>query len=101
MGTWGIFTGFSYNILIENNNCSNSQDEHGIYHSNSGDYPIIRGNTCHHNNGCGIHMNGDISMGDDGIISYALVEGNTIYENGFDGGSGINGDGVSKFHYTE
>jgi parallel beta-helix repeat protein len=89
MGTWGIFTGFSYNILIENNHCSNSQDEHGIYFSNSGDNPVIRGNICHHNNGCGIHMNGDIGEGGDGIISNALVEGNIIYENGNDGGSGI------------
>jgi hypothetical protein len=40
-------------------------------------------------------MNGDISMGGDGIISYALVEDNIIYENGPAGGSGINMDGVT------
>jgi parallel beta-helix repeat protein len=94
MGKWGIFSGFSKNITIENNRCSGSIEEHGIYHSNSADYPTIRYNTCSGNNGCGIHMNGDISMGDDGIISYALVEGNIIYDNGADGGSAINCDGV-------
>jgi hypothetical protein len=40
-------------------------------------------------------MNGDASMGGDGIISNALVEGNVIYENGLGGGSGINMDGVT------
>jgi PKD repeat protein len=46
--------------------------------------------------GCGIHMNGDASMGGDGVISQAVVERNVIYENGaVRGGSGINGDGVS------
>jgi parallel beta-helix repeat protein len=96
MGTWGIFTGFSDNILIENNRCSNSIEQHGIYFSNSGDNPIIRGNICYSNNGCGIHMNGDISMGGDGIISNALVEANIIYDNGDAGGSAINCDGVQN-----
>jgi parallel beta-helix repeat protein len=96
MGRWGIFTGFSENILIENNSCSNSQDEHGIYFSNSGDNPVIKNNSCFNNNSCGIHMNGDISMGGDGIISNALIEGNIIYNNGTAGGSGINCDGVQN-----
>jgi parallel beta-helix repeat protein len=68
--------------------------EHGIYHANSGDYPIIRGNTSHHNAGCGIQMNADLSQGDDGIIHAALVERNVIYENGAGGsGSAINASG--------
>ncbi len=91
----GIFTSFSDHPLIENNE-SYGNHEHGIYHSNSGDYPIIRGNRCHDNDGCGIHMNGDITMGGDGQISHALVEGNIVWENGQKrGGSGINCDGVS------
>lgn len=93
---WGILTGFAENIIIEYNECSNSQIEHGIYFSNSADNPIIRYNKSHHNNACGIHMNGDISLGGDGIISNARVEGNIIYENGTNGGSGINGDGVQN-----
>ncbi len=91
----GIFTSFSDHPLIENNE-SYGNHEHGIYHSNSGDYPIIRGNRCHHNDCCGIHMNGDTNMGGDGLIQHALVEGNVVWENGKrSGGSGINCDGVS------
>ena len=90
----GIFTGFAEWITIEYNECTGSIDEHGIYHSNSGDHPVIRYNSCHHNNGCGIHMNGDQSSGGDGIISDADVYGNIVYENGNAGGSAINCDGV-------
>jgi parallel beta-helix repeat protein len=91
---WGIFTGFTDDITIENNSCSYSEDEHGIYVSNSSDRPIIRNNHSFNNSGCGIHMNGDISMGGDGIISDAIVEGNIIHDNGYGGGSAINMDGV-------
>ncbi len=93
---WGIFTGFTDDIIIENNICSNSEDEHGIYVSNSSDRPIIRNNHSFNNNGCGIHMNGDISMGGDGIISNAVVEGNILHDNGYGGGSAINMDGVQE-----
>ena len=91
---WGIFTGFTDDLTLENNTCSYSEDEHGIYVSNSSDRPIIRNNHSFNNNGCGIHMNGDISMGGDGIISDAIVEGNIIHDNGYGGGSAINMDGV-------
>ena len=94
-GNWGIFTDFSNYLLIENCECYGSKVEHGIYVSNSGDYPTIRGNIIHDNHSCGLHMNGDISMGGDGIISHALVENNKIYNNGVAGGSGINCDGVT------
>jgi hypothetical protein len=95
-GVWGIFTGFVDDLLIENNKTSGSIDEHGIYVSNSGDRPIIRNNESWNNRGNGIHMNGDESQGGDGIISNALVSGNTIYNNGVGGGSGINMDGVQN-----
>jgi parallel beta-helix repeat protein len=91
---WGIFTGFTDDLTIENNTCSFSRDEHGIYVSNSSDRPIIRNNHSYNNNGCGIHMNGDLSMGGDGIISNAVVEGNILHDNGLGGGSAINMDGV-------
>ena len=94
-GTWGIFTAFADYAVIENNLCMYSQQEHGIYFSNSADHPIIRDNICHHNNANGIHMNGDVSMGGDGLITDATVESNIIYENGTAGGSGINCDGVA------
>jgi len=93
-GLTGIFTSFSDHITIQSNE-SHDNREHGIYHSNSGDHPVIRGNGCHHNSGCGIHMNGDANMGGDGVISHALVERNIIWENGRAGGSAINCDGVS------
>ncbi len=93
-GRWGIFTGFVDDLLIENNETFGSIDEHGIYVSNSGDRPVIRGNHSHDNNANGIHMNGDESQGGDGTISDALVENNVIHGNGVAGGSGINMDGV-------
>ncbi|MBK9288906.1 MAG: right-handed parallel beta-helix repeat-containing protein [Flavobacteriales bacterium] len=93
-GKWGILTGFAEHIIIEHNACSGSLDEHGIYFSNSADDPIIRFNHCFDNNANGIHMNGDVSLGGDGVISNAQVYGNTIHGNGTAGGSGINCDGV-------
>jgi parallel beta-helix repeat protein len=93
----GIFLAFCYHPLIQFNQSANN-GEHGIYQSNSGDYPTIRGNILHHNFSAGIHMNGDRNFTPgDGIISFALVEKNVIYENGAPpgGGSGINCDGVS------
>ncbi len=95
-GRWGIFTGFCDDLLIESNHTSNSGDEHGIYVSNSGDRPTIRGNRIWDNRANGIHMNGDVSQGGDGIISGAVVENNIIYGNGLGGGSGINMDGVQS-----
>lgn len=93
---WGIFTGFSNDLLIENNQASYSQIEHGIYVSNSCVRPTIRDNWVFENNACGIHMNGDLSQGGNGLILNALVENNTIYNNGAGGGSGINGDGIQS-----
>jgi len=93
-GRWGIFTGFCDDLLIEANHTSNSGDEHGIYVSNSGDRPTIRGNRIWNNRANGIHMNGDASQGGDGVISGAVVENNIIFGNGAGGGSGINMDGV-------
>jgi hypothetical protein len=87
-------TGFVDDLLIEGNWTSGSVIEHGIYVSNSGDRPIIRRNVVWNNSRNGIHMNGDAEQDGDGIISEAVVEANTIYSNGADGGSGINCDGV-------
>lgn len=101
-GYWGILTGFTDDILIEGNECSRSVQEHGIYFSNSGDRPTIRGNHVWGNRANGIHMNGDIFTGNtslpavDGIISNAIVERNRIHGNGVGGGSGINCDGVQN-----
>ncbi len=95
-GRWGIFTGFTDDILIENNTCSYSGAEHGIYVSNSGDRPVVRNNTCFENNGCGIQLNADLSQGGDGVISNAVIEGNILHDNCYNGGSAINLDGVQE-----
>jgi parallel beta-helix repeat protein len=103
-GVWGIFTGHVNDLLIESNLTSGSIDEHGIYVSNSGDRPVIRNNVIFDNHGSGIHMNGDLSQGGDGIISGAVVSGNKIFNNAIPnsehpslgGGSGINMDGVQN-----
>jgi parallel beta-helix repeat protein len=82
-GSMGIFLAFAYYPTIEYNECSYNAGSHGIYQSNSGDYPTIVGNVLHHNGKCGIHMNGDERYKPgDGLISYALIEDNVIYENG-------------------
>lgn len=98
-GSWGVLSGFSDDLLIEDNEASRSQVEHGIYVSNSGDRPTIRRNHVWGNRANGIHMNGDASLGGDGIISGALVERNVIHDNGTAGGSAINADGVQDSRF--
>ncbi|WP_235292768.1 right-handed parallel beta-helix repeat-containing protein [Portibacter lacus] len=93
-GERGIFTGFTDDITIEYNLCTNSIDEHGIYVSNSSDRPIIRYNECYGNNNIGIHMNGDLSTGEDGIIHDAEIYGNIIHDN--NRAAGINMDGCLR-----
>jgi hypothetical protein len=90
----GIFTAFSNYVLIQGNETDHN-GEHGIYQSNSSVYPTIRANNSHHNASAGIHMNGDISeQPGNGLVQFATVEDNVIWENGGKGGSGINCDGV-------
>jgi parallel beta-helix repeat protein len=91
---WGIFTDFSDHLLIQNNECYGSVMQHGIYVSNSGDWPVVRGNRLHDNAMAGVQLNADASQGGDGIITGALLEDNVIYNNGAAGGGAINLDGV-------
>lgn len=91
---WGIFTDFSDYLLIQNNECYGSVAQHGIYVSNSGDWPVVRGNLLHDNAGAGVQLNADASQGGDGIITGAIIEDNIIFNNGSAGGAGINLDGV-------
>lgn len=91
----GIFTGFTDDILIEYNECLTSDDEHGIYVSNSSDRSIIRYNICYGNNRGGIQINADESIpGGDGISTDPQIYGNVLYHNGYAGGAAINLDGV-------
>jgi MYXO-CTERM domain-containing protein len=94
-GRWGVFSAFCDDLLVEYNEISRSATEHGVYASNSADRPVIRRNTIWGNGMCGVHLNGDISFGGDGVISGAVVEDNVIRDNGLRGGSAINGDGVT------
>jgi parallel beta-helix repeat protein len=100
-GSWGIFASHSDDVLIENNtsaqnnaNPDNNWNHHGIYVSNSAQRPVIRGNTVYGNWGNGIHVNGDASQGGSGVVAGALIEKNKVYDNGKNGGSAINCDGI-------
>jgi parallel beta-helix repeat protein len=90
----GIFFAFVDDVLVKGNE-SYANGEHGVYLSNSGDRFVVSGNRLHGNNNCGLHINGDLESGEDGIISNGLIENNTIYENGEGGCAGINMDGVT------
>ncbi|MBE2213702.1 MAG: right-handed parallel beta-helix repeat-containing protein [Opitutaceae bacterium] len=93
-GRWGIFTGFTDDLLLEFNHCSGSVAEHGIYVSNSSDRAVIRHNRSHHNHGGGIQINADATMGGDGLSSDCRIHDNVIWENGVGGGAAINLDGA-------
>jgi len=87
----GVMSGHINHLTIEDCEAYGGVRSHGLYVSNSGDYPVVRGNRIHNNVKCGLHMNGDPEMGGDGVISFALVENNRIWENGKPaGGSAIN-----------
>lgn len=94
-GLTGIFTAFVDDVRIEGNE-SFANGEHGIYVSNSGDRPLIRQNLVYDNAASGIHMNGDLGQGGDGVISRAKVDRNVLFGNGRAGGSAINMDGVDR-----
>lgn len=91
-GMWGIFSGYSDYIVIENNVTTRSHNEHGIYVSSATDHPVIRENQVWGNRVNGIHLNSGTGQ----LVTGALVERNTIFDNGAGGGSGINADGLQK-----
>jgi len=101
-GVWGIFTNHANNFKATSNTIIGPAKQHGIYHSNSGDNVILNANFIQNFNGCGIHMNGDKSMGGakgvkgDGIISNVEISNNYLSGNGLVGGSAINLDGVTQ-----
>lgn len=96
-GTWGIFTDYSDDLVLEGNECHDSGNEHGIYFSNSGDRVIIRGNYCHDNNSSGIQINSDPAQQvpawgtrGDGITVDSIIENNFCENNGAGGAAGLN-----------
>ncbi|HVK67971.1 MAG TPA: right-handed parallel beta-helix repeat-containing protein [Polyangium sp.] len=103
-GRWGIFASFTDDLVVEDNACSRSRAEHGIYASNSADRPIVRRNLIWGNRRAGIQLNGDNNLDSpdyrarggvvDGIISGAVLEDNLLVDNGAGGAAAINLDGV-------
>jgi hypothetical protein len=90
--TWGVQTCLADHITVEDCELHSSSTQHGIYFSTT-DYPAARNNLIYNNPRCGIHMNGDLSEGGDGMITGAIIVGNIIHDCGWDGGAGINMDG--------
>jgi len=90
-----IMAGHSDYMILENNVAFGSKRSHGIYVANSASHGIIRGNRSYSNAKCGIHMNGDLSCGPDGLMHDWTVERNVVYDNALvTGGGAINCDGV-------
>jgi hypothetical protein len=89
-GTWGVFSDFSNDTLVEDNETFGSGREHGIYLSNSCDRAIIRRNISHDNAAGGIQINADPSFDGDGISSDNIIDSNIVYNNGRIGGAAIN-----------
>ncbi len=80
---------------ISGSGASGSTRSHGIYLANAGsDGTTIRGNSIFGagpSESNGIHVNGDLSVGGDGVVSGLVVEANTIHHNAQ---NGLNFDGV-------
>ncbi|MFK5892815.1 MAG: right-handed parallel beta-helix repeat-containing protein [Pseudomonadota bacterium] len=93
---WGIFTGFCSNLIIKHNVTAQSVKQHGIYVSNTSKNISIYDNVSYSNNGAGIQLNADKSMGGIGLITNASIYNNLIYYNGRGGGAAINLDGVQN-----
>jgi parallel beta-helix repeat protein len=90
-GGEGMYLSEVADSLIENNTIVNAGD-HGIYLANAGsDGTTLRGNNISGSQTAGIHFNGDLSVGGDGIISGLVVENNILHHNGQ---NGLNMDGV-------
>jgi len=90
----GIFFAFTDHANVVGNH-SHHNGEHGVYLSNSGDDFKVKDNRLRLNERCGLHMNGDLSQGGDGLISDGLVANNWIEGNGVEGCAGVNMDGVT------
>lgn len=98
----GIYISEVSNSLIEHNTIIGVSSgayyrNHGIYLANAGsDNTTLRGNVISRNLGReanGIHINGDLSVGGDGIISGLIIENNIITQSGQ---NGLNMDGVQS-----
>ena len=90
-GSSNIYLSQVADSLVEGNVASGSKASHGIYLANGGsDNTTLRGNRCYENFKNGIHLNGDQSVGGDGLHSGINLDGNTLYAN-TDNGMDIDG----------
>jgi len=81
-GISNIYCSNAAQSLIEYNVATGAKAEHGIYLANGGaDNTTIRGNVLSGNFRNGLHLNGDISVGGDGLHTGIVIEGNTIFGN--------------------
>ena len=86
---YGVLTGYCNYLTIEHNTCkydggSAARGQHGIYHSNGGDYATIQYNVCTDNFGAGIQFNPDFSAQDqpnDGLNTGSNCSFNVIARN--------------------
>lgn len=91
-GNNNIYASQVVGSLIEGNVASGSASNNGIYIANAASQDTtVRGNLVYGNFANGIHMNGDISVGGDGIQTGLVIEDNVVHSNGE---NGINMDGV-------
>jgi hypothetical protein len=91
-GSTNIYMSQAADSLILGNVSYNSLTSHGIYLSNAGsDNDVIKANRCYGNAKNGLHFNGDISNGGDGLHSNITVDSNVFYDNT---ANGIDADGV-------
>ena len=81
-GSTNLYLSQVADSLIESNTTSGSLTSHGIYLANGGsDDTILRGNRSFGNAKNGIHLNGDLSVGGDGMHQRIVIDGNIIYDN--------------------
>lgn len=91
-GSTNIYMSQAADSLMLGNVSYNSLTSHGIYLSNAGsDNVVIKANRCYGNAKNGLHFNGDISNGGDGLHSNITVDSNVFYDNT---ANGIDADGV-------
>jgi len=91
-GSANIYLSEVADSVIEANTATGSQSSHGIYLANGGsDDTVLRGNRCSGNAKNGIHFNGDLSIGGDGLHSGLTIDGNILYDNV---ANGLDMDGV-------
>jgi len=93
---WGIQTSHVDDLIIQDNSCYSSQQQHGIYVGNACSNARVINNIASNNKNCGIHINGDQTQGGDGTVSRAIISGNICSGNGAGGGAAINCDGLSN-----